>query len=225
MFDLILALVVILILFISSLIDIKTREVPDELSIGLIAVAVLFKLLYALSAKDWSIILSSLIGFSVFLGISLVMYYSRQWGGGDAKLFMAIGIALPYFPEKLSFLNPNISANFLLIIFINTLLFGFVYGMGYITYLYYKNKLKIKFKAKRHFLLMSIALVIASLFFNPELRILILILACYLFRSFVKRCIWRYFILSYSFTFVIILDFINFLLNFLWGFFLNSQLL
>ena len=176
MFDLILAFVVVLVLFISSIIDIKTREVPDELSLGLIIFAVILKVIQAYFS-GWGILMASLIGFAVFLGISLVMYYSRQWGGGDAKLFMAIGIALPYFPEKLSFLNPNISANFLLIIFINTLLFGFVYGMGYITYLYYKNKLKIKFKAKRHFLLMSIALVIASLFFNPELRILILILA------------------------------------------------
>ena len=177
MFDLILALVVILILFISSLIDIKTREVPDELSIGLIAVAVLFKLLYALSAKDWSIILSSLTGFAVFLWISLVMYYTRQWGGGDAKLFMAIGIALPYFPREITFLNPHLSMNFLLIILVNVLIFGFIYGMGYIFYLYFKKKIKIYFKLNRSFLLVSVLFIVLSMFFRYELRILLLLLS------------------------------------------------
>jgi Flp pilus assembly protein protease CpaA len=177
MFDLILALIVVLVLLISSLIDIKTREVPDKLSIGLIVVAVLFKLLQAFFAKDWNIIFSSFIGFAVFLGISLIMYYTRQWGGGDAKLFMAIGIALPYFPKDITFLNPHLSMNFLLIILVNVLIFGFIYGMSYIFYLYFKRKIKIDFKLNKSYLLVSILSIVLSMFFRYELKILLLLLA------------------------------------------------
>ena len=180
MFDLILALIVVLALFISSIIDIKTREVPDELSISLIVVAVILKFFQAYFS-EWSVLLISLIGFGIFLGISLIMYYTRQWGGGDAKLFMAIGIALPYFPEKLNFLNANLNINFLLIILINVLIFGFVYGMSYILYLYYKKKLRIKFKLNKYFLFLSVIFIILSLFFQYELRILLLVLALVVF--------------------------------------------
>ena len=108
MFDLILVIVVVFVLLISSIIDMKTREVPDELSIGLIAVAVILKILHAYEIDNFLILLNSLFGFLIFLGISLIMYYTRQWGGGDAKLFMALGIALPYYPTELILFNPGL---------------------------------------------------------------------------------------------------------------------
>ena len=181
MFDLILAIIVVLVLFISSIIDLKTREVPDKLSIGLIIVAVVLKLLHAYEIDNYSILLNSLWGFLIFTGISLIAYYTRQWGGGDAKLFVALGIAMPYYPDELiNIFQPNLSINFMFIIVFNMLLFGFVYGLGYLIYLTIKNKNKIKklnLRINLLYFLLPLSIVILSLFFVYELRILLLILA------------------------------------------------
>ena len=180
MFDLILVIIVVLALFISSIIDFKTREIPDKLSIGLIVAAVILKVLHAYEISNFSILISSFIGFLIFLGISLIMYYTRQWGGGDAKLFMAIGIALPYYPEELTIFNPNLDVNFLFIIAFNVLIFGFLYVIGYMAYLMFKNKNKLgklRLKVKKLYFLLPLSIVILSLFFQYELRLLLLILA------------------------------------------------
>lgn len=180
MFEIILVIIVVLVLLISSLIDLKTREIPDTLSIGLIVVAIIFKILHAYEISDFSILINSLIGFLVFFGISLILYYTRQWGGGDAKLFMALGIAFPYYPRELTIFNPNLSVNFMLIIVFNMLLFGFLFGVFYMVYLLIKNKKKLKkldLKVNKLYFLLPIALVILSLFFQYELKILLLLLA------------------------------------------------
>ena len=180
MFELILVIIVVLVLLISSLIDFKKREVPDTLSVGLIVVAVILKILHSYEVSDISVLISSLIGFLVFFGISLVLYYTRQWGGGDAKLFMALGIALPYYPKELTIFNPNLNINFMLIIVFNMLIFVFLFGLFYMIYLLIKNKSKmkkLKLKVNKFYFLLPIALVILSLFFQYELRILLLILA------------------------------------------------
>jgi preflagellin peptidase FlaK len=180
MFDLILVIIVVFVLFISSIIDFKTREIPDELSIGLIVIAVVLKVLYAFEIGDFSILVNSLIGFLIFLGISLAMYYTRQWGGGDAKLFMALGIALPYYPKELTIFNPNLNVHFMFIIILNLLIFGFLFGMIYMSYLLFKHKSKLnkfKLKIKKVYYILSIGVVILSLFFHYELKLLLLILA------------------------------------------------
>ena len=180
MFDLILVIVVVFVLLISSIIDMKTREVPDELSIGLIAAAVILKILHAYEIDNFLILLNSLFGFLIFLGISLIMYYTRQWGGGDAKLFMALGIALPYYPTELILFNPNLNISFMITIVFNILIFGFLYGMGYIIYLSLKNKSKLKklnLKINKLYFLLPLALIVLSMFFQYELRILLLVLA------------------------------------------------
>lgn len=180
MFDLILTIIIVLVLFISSIIDFKTREIPDELSIGLIVVAVILKILHAYEINNFSILLSSLFGALIFTGISLIAYYTRQWGGGDTKLFIAIGIAFPYYPKEFILFNPNLNVNFMFIIIFNILIFGFLYGMGYITYLLLKNKNKLnklKLKINKLYFLLPLGIIILSLFFMYELRLLLLILA------------------------------------------------
>jgi hypothetical protein len=116
----------------------------------------------------------------IFLGVSLVLYYTRQWGGGDAKLFMALGIAFPYYPRELTIFNPNLSVNFMLIIVFNMLLFGFLFGIFYMVYLLIKNKKKLSkldLKVNKLYFLLPLALVILSLFFQYGLKILLLVLA------------------------------------------------
>lgn len=58
------------------------------------------------------------------------MYYTKQWGGGDAKLLMGLGIIFATYPVSLlNYFNPKFGVPFLLILFINVLLAGAVYGL------------------------------------------------------------------------------------------------
>src|SRR3989344_8802107 len=169
MLDLILTVIIVLVLFVSSVIDLKTREEPDELSIGLVITAVVLKFLHAYEINNYSILISSLIGFLIFLGVSMIAYYTRQWGGGDAKLFIALGIAMPYYPSELSIFNPNLNANFMLIIIFNILLAGFVYGLSYIICLLLKHEnkqKKLNLRINIFYFLLPAGIITLSLFFQ-----------------------------------------------------------
>lgn len=84
-----------LFLLITSWIDIKTHEVPDYLTYTLVAAGICFAAVSSLVARDltvvWSV-LGALIGF----GIGALLYYTGQWGGGDAKLLMGVGAILGF---------------------------------------------------------------------------------------------------------------------------------
>jgi len=89
---------------ITSWIDIKTHEVPDWLSYSLTALGIAFAatrtiLLWntdlAFLAQDWTIVWS-VLGALIGLGLGALLYYTGQWGGGDAKLLMGTGAILGF---------------------------------------------------------------------------------------------------------------------------------
>lgn len=125
--------------------DIKTREIPDWLSYSLIIIALTTRLIYSIIFKQISFFFYGLIGFTIFLGIALLFYYSKQWGGGDSKLLMGIGALFATYPETLiKYFNPNLNLPFLLSLLINILVFGALYGIIYSLVLVIKNKDKFK---------------------------------------------------------------------------------
>src|SRR3989344_5842784 len=71
--------------------DIKKREIPDWLNYSLIAIGLGSRLIYSFIMKDFSFILYGLLGFAVFFVFANLMYYTKQWGGGDCKLLMGLG--------------------------------------------------------------------------------------------------------------------------------------
>ncbi len=95
--ELVLITLAILVLAGSSWIDIKTREVPDMFSYGLLFAALGIRGIYSFEVGI-NILYIGLIGFAVCFIISQFLYHTRQWGGGDSKLLMAMGavIGLPY---------------------------------------------------------------------------------------------------------------------------------
>ncbi len=152
----------------ASVHDIKTREVPDWLSYGLIISCFGVRIFYFLIFSDLWYLLYGLIGFGVMLVLGLVMYYSKQWGGGDAKLVMGLGIAFSsnLFNEK----------SFLIGFVVNVLIFGALYGIGWSAYLAFKNrKVFVKsfiksFNERRRIRIFSLGfglLIILSVFFIP----------------------------------------------------------
>lgn len=84
-------------LLIGSITDLKTREVPDLVNFGLLITGFCLSLLASLVFWDWSYLVSSLLGFALCFLVACIMFYTGQWGGGDAKMLMAMGalIGLP----------------------------------------------------------------------------------------------------------------------------------
>ena len=150
MIEVIFVVVSLILLAIASYNDTKTKEVPDWISYSLITIGFSLSLLASIVNKDYKIILFSVIGFAIMYLIALVMYYTKQWGGGDAKLLMGLGTMFYYYPKfLLNYFHPSIeNIPFIIIIFINLIIYGAIYSLIWTVFLSIKNKkhFKIRFK-------------------------------------------------------------------------------
>lgn len=183
MIDYFLVIVALVYVTVATIFDVKTREVPDWLSFSLIAIAVFSNFLYSLIFNQWNYILYSLIGLAVFFSFGSLMYYARQWGGGDAKLLAGLGALLPQYPILLkNYFNPNLNIPFLLIFIINILVAGGVYGLIYSVVIAARNKksfLKefislINFYKEKMFFLIAFLFMLAALSFFFSLQAIII---------------------------------------------------
>lgn len=163
--------------------DIKTREVPDWLSYSTIFFGIGLRILFSAVFQDWSYIINGVLGFLVFLIVGLIMFYTGQWGGGDSKLLMGIGVLLG--------LEPVFKIPLLLIFWINALFVGAFYGLLYSIYLAYKHKRRFTkryiklyrtYRLQRYVLISFSIMVIlvAFLFEDPFLKITMAFLALFL---------------------------------------------
>ncbi len=182
-------------LVIGSITDLKTREVPDMLNYGLILLGFGISLLASFIYWDYSYVLSSFLGFVFCFLFASVMFYAGQWGGGDAKMLIAMGslLGLPlstldsliFIPT--SFTVGSISAIPFLLLFLLCIFFsGGVYGGLWLFVLLVKyrqefsSKYIVFFTDKKHRLslallhILSLALVVSSFFTHTLLLQLIL---------------------------------------------------
>ncbi len=179
-----------IVLFIGSLTDLKTREVPDWLNYGLIISGLGLNLLFSIIYSSQSFIINSLIGLSVFFGIAYIMFYAGQWGGGDSKILMGLGAMIGIDVSMAS-------SQFLFGFFVNALFAGAIYGLLWSVLLIFRNKEKFRkefgrilsksrvVKFKKYILAALILLLTASLFVNPyHIKIIILSLAFVLLTTF-----------------------------------------
>jgi prepilin signal peptidase PulO-like enzyme (type II secretory pathway) len=75
--------------------DLKTTEFPDWLPYCIIISALAVRGAFSYVLGDWWILFSSAIVGLLFLGFGLLLYYSKQWGDGDAWLLGSIGFLFP----------------------------------------------------------------------------------------------------------------------------------
>jgi prepilin signal peptidase PulO-like enzyme (type II secretory pathway) len=88
--------------------DLKTTEIPDEIPYIMMGVGIVGHLIKSyLVWSYWPILLSMIVGLG-FLCFGFFMYYTGQWGGGDAKILSAIGFLVPVMPQefKISLMFP-----------------------------------------------------------------------------------------------------------------------
>ncbi|MFP4115666.1 MAG: prepilin peptidase [Candidatus Aenigmatarchaeota archaeon] len=109
--------------------DLKTTEIPDWLSLGMVITGLLLNLIRSL--VEWNpmyIFRSASIG-SAFFTFGLIMYLGGQWGGGDAKVLAGLGALLPTYPlihGKIPLLS-----SFPVALLINVFLIGAIYMLIY----------------------------------------------------------------------------------------------
>ena len=177
-------------LFVGSITDLKTREVPDWLNYGLIISGIAFNLLFSIIYSAPSFIINSTVGLLIFFGIACLMFYAGQWGGGDSKMLMGLGAAIGL---DASFK----SQQFLLAFLVNSLLIGAIYGLFWSLLLVFKDKKKFwkefsklllnkKIAQAKRIIMALLVLFIVAFFFIKifYLRLLILSLAFLILTTF-----------------------------------------
>lgn len=122
MINIILGTIGLTAIIIATIVDIKKREVPDWISYSLIASGFGIRLIDSLTTNNWHTALYGVAGFTAMLAVGMFMYYTRQWGGGDAKLILGIGTVFADF---------GTNKFFLLDFLINMLLIGAAYGLAF----------------------------------------------------------------------------------------------
>jgi len=128
--ELILGYLLVLIGFIGSslagYIDLKTTEIPDEIPLAMVVLGLLIRFGYALFTGEWNFLLiPALVGGGFFL-FGFSMYYTGQWGGGDAKILGAIGILMGTLPA-------GITVNSIFPLYLDIIVNVFLIGAAYIV--------------------------------------------------------------------------------------------
>ena len=183
MIDIILITITIIALIIATITDIKTHEIPDYLTYSLIFTGLIIKLIYSLLSYNLNYILYGTIGLISMYLIGSLFYYTKQLGGGDIKLLTGLGITI----TTPTFIQTQIP--FLLILFLNIIIIGAIYGFifGIILAIKHRKKFilqlkklfKIKLFKKLELIIFLLSLIFIILIFQTQenkLKILFLII-------------------------------------------------
>ncbi|UCC91406.1 MAG: prepilin peptidase [Candidatus Aenigmatarchaeota archaeon] len=75
--------------------DLRYTEFPDWLPYSMIVLALVVRGVFAFVGNDWWILGNSVFIGVIFLSLGLLLYFSKQWGDGDAWLLGALGFLFP----------------------------------------------------------------------------------------------------------------------------------
>jgi len=93
------ALVAVAAFLIASYTDLKTREVPETLTIGLIAIGLSAHAIESILASNYSILISCVYMTLLAFAFSYFLYKIGAWAGGDVKLFTGLAAILPVYGQ------------------------------------------------------------------------------------------------------------------------------
>ncbi len=139
MLDITLLIISITSLFLSlgSYLDLKSGEIPDRISIGLVIILLFFSGLYSLIELNINPFASSLILGALYFLIGYALFYLGQWGGGDVKLLTGIGCSLGFLGNF--YLFPNTRLPVFISYFINMGFIALPYTILYSLILSIRN--------------------------------------------------------------------------------------
>lgn len=112
--------------------DLKYTEFPGWIPYGIISTSVVVFAVDGLLTNSFSLLINSVLYGLIFLAIGLVMYFSKQWGDGDAWLLGSLGFTLP--TRLLSGAQTGIFP-FHFVLFFNFLVVCFVYIAAYCLFI------------------------------------------------------------------------------------------
>ena len=133
--ELILFSLTFLLLLIGSITDLRRREVPDFVSYVGVALGIGLNLIWSVYLWDFGFVLHSLFGLLFFFALGCLLYYTGQWGGGDAKVLMAVG--------SLIGLELSLKSTFISFL-INLLIITAVYSIVWLSFLAWRNWKKVR---------------------------------------------------------------------------------
>ena len=139
-------------LIIATITDIKKREVPDTLNFGLIILGIVIGIVGSIFSSSFTPLISSAIGLLTGYLVGALMFYTGQWGGGDAKMLMGMGsiIGISWIGLK-QFIIGNGEIPYFITTVITIFIAGGLYGFVYTLVLIIKNfkEFKIEFRKRR----------------------------------------------------------------------------
>lgn len=90
-----------IVLYRASIHDLKTREIPDSLTVPAMQAGFILAIAYALFSWNGMLAVFSCAGFIFSALIAHALFNLKYWGGGDAKLYMALSVInAPHFIVK-----------------------------------------------------------------------------------------------------------------------------
>lgn len=192
MIDILLVCIGITALAIGAYTDIKILEVPDYLNYAVLAAAFGLRFIHSAATSEWMYLLHGAIGFGLFFIFGEVMYYSRQWGGGDTKMLRSLGVLFATYPGfLLGYFNPILNFYFPVVLLLNILIIGAVYGIVIAAVLAIKNwkefrkeysrALSRRRVLNRSVIVASIALLLVALLLPQRYMILCIAVAAIMF--------------------------------------------
>lgn len=175
--ELVFPLVAILGGLIGAIYDLRIREVPNWINYFMIFFGLGgYLIISVLNLSVLPFILSLIVALA-FYGLAAAMFYSGQWGGGDAKMLIGFGALLPAYPAILkNWFSPEFSFwPFPVTIFLNIVLVGGIIGLITILFLISKKprefwaEFKQQAQASKNWfkaVLLVLLIPLASLFFG-----------------------------------------------------------
>lgn len=127
-------------LVVGVVVDVRTKEIPDFVTYGMIFAGFGVRLIHSVLTGVWSYFLHAIPVFIIMAVLGCGLYYAKQWGGGDAKLLMGLGVLFATKPSFVGGAEQFLRFPFYLLI--NILLFGALYGVIYGIVLALQHKKK-----------------------------------------------------------------------------------
>lgn len=120
---------------VAGVVDLKTTEIPDWIPYVMMGVGITGNLVQSvLTGSYMPILMSMLVGMG-YLGFGFLMYFTGQWGGGDAKILSGIGFLVPMINIFDSLMFP-----FYIGFLFNVFFIGAIYMILYIIVLSMMNR-------------------------------------------------------------------------------------